>query len=58
MKELESLHFDPAAVPTPCYIVDEARLRRNLELLQMVQQRSGAKILLAQKAFPCTGRIP
>ena len=51
MKELESLHFDPTAVPTPCYIVDEARLRRNLELLQRVQQRSGAKILLAQKAF-------
>ena len=42
MKELESLHFDPTAVPTPCYIVDEARLRRNLELLQRVQQRSGA----------------
>lgn len=43
--------FDVAAVPTPCYVVDEALLRRNLELLQQVQAESGAKILLAQKAF-------
>ena len=51
MKELEPLHFDPAAVPTPCYVVDEAKLLMNLELLKTVQERSGAKILLAQKAF-------
>lgn len=51
MKELEPLHFDPAAVPTPCYVVDEEKLQKNLELLRTVQERSGAKILLAQKAF-------
>ena len=40
-----------AALPTPCYLLDEARLRRNGEILLSVQQRTGCKILLAQKAF-------
>lgn len=38
-------------VPTPAYIVDEKKLRKNLELLEMVQNRTGCKILLAQKCF-------
>ena len=38
---------------TPCYVVDEAKLTHNLELLRGVQERTGAKILLAQKAFSC-----
>ena len=40
-----------AALPTPCYLLDEARLHRNGEILLGVQQRTGCKILLAQKAF-------
>ncbi|MBR6069252.1 MAG: carboxynorspermidine decarboxylase [Ruminococcus sp.] len=40
-------------VPTPCYIVDESALVRNLEILRGVRERTGAKILLAQKAFSC-----
>lgn len=36
---------------TPAYIVLESKLRKNLELLEYVQEKSGAKILLAQKAF-------
>ncbi len=39
------------ALPTPCYLLDEAQLRRNGEILLGVQQRTGCKILLAQKAF-------
>ena len=39
------------SLPTPCYLLDEARLRRNGEILLGVQQRTGCKILLAQKAF-------
>ena len=38
-----------SALPTPCYLLDEAQLRRNGELLLGVQQRTGCKILLAQK---------
>lgn len=40
-----------AALPTPCYVLDEAQLRRNGEILKGVQERTGCKILLAQKAF-------
>ena len=39
------------ALPTPCYILDEAMLRRNGEILAGVAQRTGCRILLAQKAF-------
>jgi len=40
-----------ASLPTPCYLLDEAQLRRNGEILLGVQQRTGCRILLAQKAF-------
>ena len=36
---------------TPYFLVDEARLTRNLEILRDVQERASCKILLAQKAF-------
>lgn len=39
------------ALPTPCYILDEAMLRRNGEILAGVAARTGCRILLAQKAF-------
>ena len=39
------------SLPTPCYILDEAALRRNGEVLAGVAARTGCKILLAQKAF-------
>ena len=38
-------------VPTPCYLIDETLLIRNLEILSRVKQKTGCKILLAQKAF-------
>lgn len=38
-------------VSTPCYVLDESMLRRNGEILAGVQQRTGCRILLAQKAF-------
>lgn len=36
---------------TPAFVIDEKRLRENAELLRDVGRRTGAKILLAQKAF-------
>ncbi len=38
-------------LPTPCYILDDAMLLRNGEILAGVAERTGCKILLAQKAF-------
>ena len=40
-----------ASVPTPSYILDEAQLKRNGEILASVAEYTGAKFLLAQKAF-------
>ena len=38
-------------IRTPSYIVSEKALRKNLEILKYVEETSGARILLAQKAF-------
>jgi len=43
--------FDLSRVPSPCFVVDEAAVRRNLAVLKDVRDRSGAKVLLALKAF-------
>lgn len=45
-------------VKTPCYIIDEGKLIHNLEILKGVQERTGCKILLAQKAFSCYHLYP
>ncbi len=45
-------------LPTPCYIVDEERLIKNLEILDAVQRRTGCHILLAQKAFSMFSLYP
>ncbi|MFP5527306.1 carboxynorspermidine decarboxylase [Peptococcus simiae] len=50
-------------VPTPFFAIDEEALAKNLAILGRVQDESGAKILLAQKAFsnfalyPMIGRV-
>ena len=38
-------------VKTPSYIIDRPALIRNLEILKQVEEKSGAKILLAQKCY-------
>lgn len=38
-------------IKTPAYVIDEKKLKENLEILSRVQEESGAKILLAQKAY-------
>lgn len=43
---------------TPCYIIDEGKLTHNLQILSYVAQKSGCKILLAQKAFACPATYP
>jgi len=46
------------ALPTPCFLVDEALLERNLRTLRGVMERTGCKILLAQKAFSMYALYP
>lgn len=43
---------------TPCYVIDEERLEKNLKILKQVKENTGCKILLAQKAFSCFAEYP
>lgn len=43
--------IDLSVIPTPCYVCEEEKLERNLQILDRVQHESGAKILLALKGF-------
>ncbi|MBO7507402.1 MAG: carboxynorspermidine decarboxylase [Paludibacteraceae bacterium] len=43
--------IDYSQIPSPAYVVDEDRLRKNLSLIKSVKERSGADIILAFKAF-------
>lgn len=36
---------------TPCYVIQEKQIRKNLETLSGLRERTGCHILLAQKAF-------
>lgn len=45
-------------LPTPCYVVDEALLEKNLKILNGVMERTGCRILLAQKAFSMYAMYP
>lgn len=43
---------------TPCYVVDEKQLEENLMTLKQIRERTGCRILLAQKAFSCFHEYP
>ncbi|WP_419174171.1 carboxynorspermidine decarboxylase [Desulfosediminicola sp.] len=45
-------------VATPCYLISEDAVRRNCRILASVQERTGAKILLALKAFALPAVFP
>lgn len=50
--------FDLTRVDSPAFVVDAARLRANLRILQDVGERSGAKVLAALKAFSMWSTAP
>ena len=45
-------------MPSPCFVVDEVAVENNLKILNRVQQESGAKVLLALKAFSMFSLAP
>ncbi|WP_209874726.1 carboxynorspermidine decarboxylase [Paenibacillus silagei] len=52
------MDIDISNLPSPAYLVDERLLTKNLETLNYVQEKSGAKILLAQKGFSMHAMYP
>ena len=49
---------DYKIIPSPCYIIEEERFRRNLSLIRHVADESGAEIILAFKGFAMWGVFP
>ncbi|WP_299986697.1 carboxynorspermidine decarboxylase [uncultured Ruegeria sp.] len=50
--------FDLSRVPSPCFVVDEKAVERNLRILSEVGSRSGAHVLSALKAFSMFSLAP
>nr|WP_150266938.1 carboxynorspermidine decarboxylase [Paenibacillus tepidiphilus] len=55
---MKDINIDISNLPSPAYLVDERLLKKNLETLNYVQEKSGAKILLAQKGFSMHALYP
>jgi carboxynorspermidine decarboxylase len=45
-------------LPSPCFVIDEERFRKNLALIKHVSDESGAEIILAFKGFAMWGVFP
>ncbi|ADO55812.1 carboxynorspermidine decarboxylase [Paenibacillus jamilae] len=52
------MNIDITGLPSPCYLVDERLLVKNLEVLNSVQERTGCSILLALKGFSMFSTFP
>ena len=50
--------IDYSKVPSPSYVIEEERLRKNLELIRRVSRESGAEIILAFKGFAMWSVFP
>ncbi|MBL7803651.1 MAG: carboxynorspermidine decarboxylase [Saprospiraceae bacterium] len=50
--------MDISKIPSPCFVLDEAALRRNLELIGRVQREAGVQIILAFKGFAMWSAFP
>lgn len=50
--------MDKTQLKTPCYVVQERKIRDNLEILKEICDETGCRILLAQKAFSMYSLYP
>lgn len=50
--------IDFSKIPSPCYVMEEALFRRNLQLIKSVEERAGVNIILAFKAFAMWKSFP
>lgn len=50
--------IDFTQIPSPCYLLEEERLRNNLQLIKEVKERSGAEVILAFKGFAMWSTFP
>jgi carboxynorspermidine decarboxylase len=58
MQFTDFTQLDLQRLPSPCFVVDEIAVERNLAILKSVADRSGAKVLAALKAFSMWSLAP
>ncbi len=51
MNSFDKFNYNIPEIPSPCYVIEEELLHRNLQLIKSVSERSGAEIIMAFKAF-------
>lgn len=51
MNSFDKFDYNTSEIPSPCYVVEEELLHRNLQLIKSVSERSGAEVIMAFKAF-------
>ena len=52
------MEIDFSKIPNPCFLIEEGLLRKNLQLIQSVQDRAGVEIILAFKGFSMWKAFP
>ena len=45
-------------IPSPCYVLEEKKLRKNLQVIKQVSERAGVEIILAFKGFSMWSAFP
>ncbi len=58
MRDFASRPLDFSKIQTPCYVIDEKLLRKNLQLIKYVKDVSGVDIIVSFKAFSNWGVFP
>jgi carboxynorspermidine decarboxylase len=50
--------IDFSKIPSPCYVIDESLLRRNLEIISKVREAANVEIIVALKGFAMWSVFP
>jgi carboxynorspermidine decarboxylase len=58
LQDKVQIMIDFSKVPSPCYVLEENRLRNNLELIRSVKEQAGVNIILAFKGFAMWSAFP
>jgi carboxynorspermidine decarboxylase len=53
-----SIDFDLSGIPSPCFVLDEKLLIKNLQLLDYIQKEAGINILCAFKGYSMWSTFP
>ena len=55
-RQLRMINF--TSFPNPCYVIEETRLRKNLQLIKSISEQANVEIILAFKAFALWKTFP